>query len=74
MTRRALSAIAALALTLGGCAIGSSDFACPGYPGKPLCLPTSEIYRLTNGSGLAPAQMSSAQQADADEEEPPCCT
>ncbi len=73
MNRRAVLA-ALCGLALGGCAIGSSDFACPGYPGKPLCLPTSEIYRLTNGSGLAPAQMSSAEQADADEEELPCCT
>ena len=44
--------------TLTGCAgIGTQDFACPGHPGQPLCLPTSEVYRLTNGSGPPPAAM-----------------
>ena len=38
---------------LSGCAgIGKQDFACPGYPSKPLCLSTSEVYRLTDGSAL----------------------
>ncbi len=46
------------ALSLAGCAtLGEGEFACPGYPGRPLCLPTSEIYRLTNGSGLPPAEL-----------------
>jgi len=45
-------------LSLAGCAtLGEGEFACPGYPGRPLCLPTSEIYRLTNGSGLPPAEL-----------------
>jgi len=42
-----------LAGTLSGCAgIGKQDFACPGYPSKPLCMSTSEVYRLTDGSAL----------------------
>jgi conjugal transfer pilus assembly protein TraV len=72
--RAAVVALCAAALVLGGCAIGSSDYGCPGMPSKPLCLPTSEIYRLTNGS-LAPAQMSPVhtdQQPDQPEERP-CC-
>ena len=48
----------ALAAAVSGCAgMGDRDFACPGHPGKPLCLPTSEIYRLTDGSGPPPATM-----------------
>ena len=36
--------------TLAGCAgVGKQDFACPGYPSKPLCLSASEVYRLTEG-------------------------
>ena len=43
---------------LPGCAtLGEGEFACPGYPGRPLCLPTSAIYRLTNGSGPPPAEL-----------------
>jgi hypothetical protein len=42
--------------TLQGCAgIGKQDFACPGYPSKPLCMSTSEVYRLTDGSALPQA-------------------
>ena len=42
--------------TLPGCAgIGKQDFACPGYPSKPLCMSTSEVYRLTDGSALPQA-------------------
>jgi uncharacterized protein YceK len=42
--------------TLSGCAgIGKQDFACPGYPSKPLCMSTSEVYRLTDGSALPQA-------------------
>ena len=41
---------------LSGCAgIGKQDFACPGYPSKPLCMSTSEVYRLTDGSALPQA-------------------
>jgi hypothetical protein len=57
---RALLATALLmaALGLAGCAtLGEGEFACPGYPGRPLCLPTSAIYRLTNGSGPPPAEL-----------------
>ena len=44
--------------SLPGCAtLGEGEFACPGYPGRPLCLPTSAIYRLTNGSGPPPAEL-----------------
>jgi hypothetical protein len=47
-----------LLLALSGCSgMGSNDFSCPGYPGKPLCLSASEIYRLTDGSGPLPAAM-----------------
>jgi hypothetical protein len=47
-----------LLLALSGCSgMGSKDFSCPGYPGKPLCLSASEIYRLTDGSGPPPAAM-----------------
>jgi hypothetical protein len=36
--------------TLHGCAgLGEGEFACPGYPSKPLCLSTAEVYRLTDG-------------------------
>jgi hypothetical protein len=39
--------------TLTGCAgIGKQDFACPGQPSRPLCLSTSEVYRLTNDDRL----------------------
>jgi hypothetical protein len=38
---------------LNGCAgLGEGDFACPGYPSKPLCLSTAEVYRLTDGYAL----------------------
>jgi hypothetical protein len=44
--------------TLPGCAgIGKQDFACPGYPSKPLCMSTSEVYRLTDGSALPQATL-----------------
>ena len=42
-----------LTATLTGCAgVGKQDFACPGYPGKPLCLSASEVYRLTDDDRL----------------------
>ena len=42
-----------LTATLTGCAgIGKQDFACPGQPSKPLCLSTSEVYRLTDDDRL----------------------
>ena len=42
-------------VALGGCASDNATFACPGFPSRPLCLPTSEIYRLTDGAGPPPA-------------------
>ena len=59
MSRALLAAALLLApLSLAGCAtLGEGEFACPGYPGRPLCLPTSAIYRLTNGSGPPPAEL-----------------
>jgi hypothetical protein len=59
VSRALLAAALLLApLSLPGCAtLGEGEFACPGYPGRPLCLPTSEIYRLTNGSGPPPADL-----------------
>jgi hypothetical protein len=39
--------------TLPGCAgIGKQDFACPGQPSRPLCLSTSEVYRLMDDDRL----------------------
>jgi len=39
--------------TLSGCAgMGKQDFACPGQPSRPLCLSTSEVYRLTDEDRL----------------------
>ena len=54
MRRRHLFGLAlVLAASLNGCAgLGEGDFACPGYPGKPLCLSTAEVYRLTDGNVL----------------------
>jgi hypothetical protein len=47
---RALMLLLLLTGSLAGCAgIGKQDFACPGYPSKPLCMSTSEVYRLTEG-------------------------
>lgn len=40
---------------LSGCASDNATFACPGFPSQPLCLPTSAIYRLTDGAGPPPA-------------------
>ena len=59
MTRALLATALLMApLSLVGCAtLGEGEFACPGYPGRPLCLPTSAIYRLTNGSGPPPAEL-----------------
>ena len=53
--RRTQTLVLTLVLTgtLNGCAgVGKQDFACPGYPGKPLCLSASEVYRLTDGDAL----------------------
>ena len=45
-----------LAPLLTGCGTtGGAKYACPGHPGQPLCLPTTEIYRLTNGNAPPPA-------------------
>ncbi|WP_295443018.1 conjugal transfer protein TraV [uncultured Thiodictyon sp.] len=49
-----LVAVSPLA-ALPGCASDNAQFACPGFPSRPLCLPTSEIYRLTDGAGPPPA-------------------
>ena len=59
MSRALLAtALRLVPLGLAGCAtLGEGEFACPGYPGRPLCLPTSAIYRLTNGSGPPPAEL-----------------
>ena len=57
----------ALTLTgmLAGCAgVGKQDFACPGYPGKPLCLSASEVYRLTDGDGFAVARRTTPRRGD----------
>lgn len=49
--------IAAALVTLTACAGTSSEYACPGMPSQPLCLRTTEIYRLTDGSGPPPASV-----------------
>jgi hypothetical protein len=52
----ALTLVLLVTVTLSGCAgIGKQDFACPGYPSKPLCMSTSEVYRLTDGDALPQA-------------------
>jgi hypothetical protein len=57
----ALTLTLLLAGTLQGCAgIGKQDFACPGQPSKPLCLSTSEVYRLTDGYAMP--QVGAAQK------------
>jgi hypothetical protein len=49
----ALTLILVLTGALQGCAgIGKQDFACPGQPSKPLCLSTSEVYRMTDGYAM----------------------
>ena len=58
----------ALTLTgmLAGCAgIGKQDFACPGHPGKPLCLSASEVYRLTDGDRMPQAHPAPPRRSDA---------
>jgi hypothetical protein len=46
-----------LTVTLTGCAgVGKPDFACPGYPGKPLCLSASEVYRLSDSDQILQAR------------------
>jgi hypothetical protein len=60
------AALVAAVLGSASCSgFGNREFACPGYPGKPLCLPTSEIYRLTDGSGPPPARMTLSQPEQA---------
>jgi hypothetical protein len=50
---QAMTLALTLTATLTGCAgVGKQDFACPGYPGKPLCLSASEVYRLTDDDRL----------------------
>ena len=67
----ALTLTLVLAGTLQGCAgIGKQDFACPGRPSKPLCLSTSEVYRLTDDyatpqTGAARSQGTGASRRDA---------
>jgi hypothetical protein len=45
------------AALLGGCASGNPEYACPGYPGKPLCLPPSAVDSLSDGAGPPPASV-----------------
>ena len=54
MIRASLSALLC-ALVLAGCAGSGSKYACPGYPSRPLCLPPSDVYRLSEGAGPPPA-------------------
>jgi hypothetical protein len=57
MTRYLGVALCTPLLLVTGCAgtAGSANYACPGYPGQPLCLPTTEIYRLSMGDAPPPA-------------------
>lgn len=41
-------------LALSGCAIGSSDFACPGRPAGVHCMSTREVYNATNHGSYVP--------------------
>lgn len=51
-----LAALSLLAVALiGGCAGRNTTYSCPGYPSQPLCLPVSEVYRLSDGAGPPPA-------------------
>ena len=55
-----------LTATLTGCAgVGKQDFACPGYPGKPLCLSASEVYRLTDDNWLPQVRPSTSWRNEA---------
>ena len=49
-----LALITGVATALAGCAGDNTRYACAGYPSKPLCLPPSAIYGLTQGAGPAP--------------------
>jgi hypothetical protein len=61
---RALFATVLLTMALPGCAtLGESEFACPGLPSRPLCLPTSALYQLTNDSAVPPAALPPATRA-----------
>ena len=55
-----------LTATLTGCAgVGKQDFACPGYPGKPMCLSASEVYRLTDDDRLPQVRPAPSWRNDA---------
>ena len=55
-----------LSAALAGCAgVGKQDFACPGYPGKPLCMSAAEVYRLTDGDQMLQARPASSWRNDA---------
>ena len=60
MTRRSARRVRGLLLiplgfALSACAVGNAKYGCPGLPDKPLCLPPSSIYALTEGQGPPPA-------------------
>ncbi len=62
----ALPLTLALIGILSGCAgIGKQNFACSGYPSKPLCLSTSEVYWLTDGDPLPQGAMRPRPVAEA---------
>jgi hypothetical protein len=65
-TKQTLVLTLVLTGTLQGCAgIGKQDFACPGHPSKPLCLSTSEVYRMTDGYGVPQARTRHSQEKGA---------
>ncbi len=47
-------ALILIALVLSACA-ENTKYACPGMPDKPMCLPPSEVYAITDGQGPSPA-------------------
>ena len=53
------------ALLIGGCAGEASHYACSGQPSQPLCLPPSQVYKLTNGNGPPPASLARPKRGDA---------
>lgn len=57
------------ALALGGCAIGSSKFDCPGMPDGAVCKTPQQVYKATNNADHLYADPNSVAQ-DADKTRP----
>lgn len=60
------SAVVFFTATVAGCSslnIGSSDFACPGYPDGVQCMSTRDVYAATNDGGVPNAMGSNVSEA-----------